>query len=391
MSLRRILWDVVLISLMFFLGFLARFIFVPLMPTLEREWKISHEGAGTFFLFMAFGFISGQILSGLFSSRWNHRGNLIISAFLVGLSLFLVTLAPSLSILRIFLILLGFSAGLHLPSAVATIAASVDHEDLGKAMGVHQTAPILGMIIGPFLVEASFNVMSWRLLLCVISTSSVLLGLLFCLLGRTGSFAGKPPTVGHVKAVTGYPGFWVMVVIIGAGIGAAVGVYSMLPLFLIHEKGLNLSKANVLVGMSRIPCLFLTFLGGWLSDRLGMKITMAGSIIASGLALVGLVWSKGFLMNLFVFLQPALVSLFFAPAFAALSRCVPSTQRSIATSLAPPLAFVIGGGVIPYLLGYLGEHWSFSAGMGVIGIYSIGVAFLLMFLQFHPVEEGEGC
>jgi len=41
------------------------------------------------------------------------------------------------------LFMLGVAAGLHMPSAMATITAMVNRQEWGKALAVHQTAPPL--------------------------------------------------------------------------------------------------------------------------------------------------------------------------------------------------------------------------------------------------------
>ena len=42
--------------------------------------------------------------------------------------------------------------------------------------------------------------------------------------------------------------FWLMVVLFALGMGAQVGVYTMLPLYLTEEKGMALDAANTLLG-----------------------------------------------------------------------------------------------------------------------------------------------
>ena len=48
---------------LFFLTFIGRFIFAPLMPAIEQELSISHVQAGSLFLTMSLGFFVAQICS----------------------------------------------------------------------------------------------------------------------------------------------------------------------------------------------------------------------------------------------------------------------------------------------------------------------------------------
>jgi NNP family nitrate/nitrite transporter-like MFS transporter len=90
-----------------------------------------------------------------------------------------------------------------------------------------------------------------------------------------------------------------------------------------------------------------------------------------------------------VFLLPALAVCFFPPAFSALSRIVQPNMRSTAAALAPPIAFLFGGGLLPTGLGFVGQRYSFGLGIVITGIVIVvgaGAAFLLKLLE--DMEEG---
>jgi NNP family nitrate/nitrite transporter-like MFS transporter len=91
-----------------------------------------------------------------------------------------------------------------------------------------------------------------------------------------------------------------------------------------------------------------------------------------------------------LFIQPALTGAFFPGAFSALSRIVPPDLRSVVSSVAIPVAFMLGVGVFPSLYGYLGQNYSFSLGFVLAGsLMLLGplFAFALRFIE----HEQEGC
>jgi NNP family nitrate/nitrite transporter-like MFS transporter len=69
-----------------------------------------------------------------------------------------------------------------------------------------------------------------------------------------------------------------------------------------------------------------------------------------------------------VFLQPLLAVCFFPAGFAALARIGPAGSRSLAVSLAIPIAFLLGGGAVPTLIGFMGDAVSFAAGIMLVGV-----------------------
>ena len=105
--------------------------------------------------------------------------------------------------------------------------------------------------------------------------------------------------------------------------------------------------------------------------------------------LLGLV--KGPLLLVVLFIQPAVLSSFFPAAFGALSRIAPPAMRSVSAALGPPAAFMIGGGVLPALIGYLGEAYTFSTGIVLAGCFMVIGPLLIYFLRLGQYDDQSGC
>lgn len=78
--LRSVYGPLIFLNLLFFLGFMARIVFAPLMPVLEPAVHMTHGQAGWLFLMISLGFFAGQGGSGLVSARFHHKGALPFSA-----------------------------------------------------------------------------------------------------------------------------------------------------------------------------------------------------------------------------------------------------------------------------------------------------------------------
>jgi len=90
-----------------------------------------------------------------------------------------------------------------------------------------------------------------------------------------------------------------------------------------------------------------------------------------------------------IFLMAALAVGFFAPAFASLSRIVQPTMRSLAAGFGPPVAFLLGGGLLPLGLGYLGQTASFALGITITGaVILVGSAATMFLKLLTDLEEG---
>ena len=153
----------------------------------------------------------------------------------------------------------------------------------------------------------------------------------------------------------------------GLGVSSTIGVYAMLPLYLVSERRIDLSWANTVVALSRSYGPILGVLGGWVSDRLGPKQTMVMSLTFTGIAtlLVGLVSTVW--ISSVVLLQPLLAVWFFPAAFAALAATTPAAARNLAVAFTIPFGYLIGGGVVPTFIGIMGDTGSFAVGFIVTG------------------------
>lgn len=375
---------------LFFITFLGQFVFAPLLPTIEAEIGITHAQAGSLFLMMTIGGFISQVLSGHLSSRVNHRGSLVISKLLVGLPLLWLLVDTSLLSLRLVTFIVGMGVGLHVPSAVATITAMVDRKDWGKALGVHESAPPLGMAIVPFLVVILLNYLDWRTIIGILAIVILIPPVFFYRFCDCGGFPGDPPARQLLIELLRQPSFWVMVALFSFFFAGNVGLYTMYPLFLTQEAGMSFDQANSLVGLSRLTGLLTVFLSGLLMDRIGEKKHIVLVMLTTGLATILIGAMSGVTLSVMIFVQATLVNCFPTAGFAALSRTVQPNLRNVITSLATPIALIMGGGLVPTLLGYSGEVLSFRTGIIVMGCVIIISPILVLPLRLLD-ELGEGC
>ena len=370
-----------LLTAIFFFNFTARIVYAPLMPEIEVNLNITHAVAGSLFFYISIGYFITLLGSSWIAASLNHRRTIILSTVVLGLTLTCTAFSSGLWTIRITLLLLGAAAGLYLPSGIATLTALINPRHWGKAIAVHELAPNLGFVMAPLLSELIMMWFSWRAVPVVLGVITILLGVTFAHYSRGGSFTGAAPGLTSFKVFLASPAFWIMVMLFGLGVAGTLGVYTMLPLFLITEHAIDRNFANALVSFSKISSLFMAFAGGWASDRFGPRKTMIIVFLFSGVATIAMGTVSGYWILLAIFLQPMVAACFFPAGFAALSRIGPTGARNIAVSLAVPVAFMIGGGAVPIFLGFMGDVASFAAGICLVGSIIILGALLAYFLK----------
>lgn len=374
------------LTAVFLLNFLSRVILAPLMPAIEDDLGISHGEAGFLFLIISLGYCAGLLGSIFVSSRFTHRWMVIFSSIAVGGALLLVAVSKTLWMIRLGLALSGIAGGFYLPSGIAILTSLVRSNDWGKAIAIHEMAPNFGFVAAPLLAEFLIGFYSWRGVLGVCGIASVVMGIAFMRYGRGGSFQGEPLNHATIRILLGDISFWIMMILFSMGIGASLGVYIMLPLYLVVERGIERNWANALVAFSRISGLIVAFVAGWITDRLGPKQVLVGSFVATGTMTIILGLVSGSWLSVPIFLQPMLAACFFPAGFAALSRVGASSTRNLSVSLVLPVAIFLGGGAVPAGIGMIGEIRSFAIGIVLLGgVLTVG-SILVKYLHF-PDEQ----
>jgi NNP family nitrate/nitrite transporter-like MFS transporter len=347
---------------------MARIILSPLLPTIEKDLGASHGAAGTLFLLVSIGYFVALLCAGVVSCRLLHKKTIILSAVAVGATLIAISFSRNMTEMRLGFFVLGIAAGLYLPSGITTLTSLIRAKDWGKGLAIHELAPNMGFVAAPVISEILMIWFPWRAVFALIGGVSIFAGLAFAIFGRGGEFPGETLRWSTARILLGNPTFWLMAVLFILAICGSFGVFTMLPLFLITERGMDRSWANTLVALSRISGLGMGFLAGWMTDRVGPKGILAAVFLLTGITTVALGTVPGFWLVVMVFLQPMIAVCFFPPGFAALSSIGPPETRNVAVSLTVPFAFLIGGGAVPAGIGLMGDAGSFGLGLALCGV-----------------------
>jgi NNP family nitrate/nitrite transporter-like MFS transporter len=249
-------------------------------------------------------------------------------------------------------------------------------------MAFHELAPTLGFVSAPLLAEGLLRLLSWRGVLAFMGSWSVLMGLIFLFFGRGGNHKGEAPQLSSMQSIMTQPFFWMMAAFFIVSIGASLGTYSMMPLFLVSERGMSREWANTLIGLSRATGFLTLFFSGWIIDRAGHQYAMVLFLITTGLfiLLIGLFQNPG-ITSLLVILQASSAACTFPAGFTMVSIMFPQSSRSLAVSLVIMIGYLLGGGAIPLGMGYIAERFSFSWSFSLLGLLTLSMIPLLFLVR----------
>ncbi len=369
-SIDKSLSLLLLLTLIFYLSFLARIILSPLLPGLEQDAGVSLGQAGLFFLVMSCGHCLSSVASSFFVAKIGHKNAITFSLAGTGLALVFLSFSDTLPLFYTSFFLLGLASGFYIPSAIATISFLFAPNQWGRGFAVHELAPNLAFLTAPFFVAMLLPLFSWQQIVQLLALSVFIGTALFIILGTGAIKSNSPPDLQLCRKLVCHSDFWLMTLLFSLGIAGTVGIYSVLPAFLVTVHSFDEQSANLLISMSRIPALAAALAGGFIADRFGDKRTICWVLFCTGGATILLGMHRE-LVIFYIYMQALLAVGFFPAAFSMLSRTGPLEIRSITVSFTVPLAFIFGGGIIPAFITAMADRGWFETGIIITGLLMV--------------------
>lgn len=365
-----------------FLGVVGRSILSTLLLPIEADFGISHTIASRLFLYLSGGYSVAMLLSGFLSVKMSYRAVISAASLMMGLGCLLMAAAPSLVVLRAAMILFGAGLGIYLPSGIATITKLVPKMFWQKSLAIHEMGPQSAMIVAPVLATLILQWTSWRGVTLLLGGLLSMMALFFFYSGVGKDEHGQVPALSNILPLLKQPRFWLLILFFGLSLNSTDGIYLLIPTFLISEIGMPQVLANNIFGISRFFPVLMLLVSAPILDKIGARKTLFAALLSSGILVILLGIVKGKFLIPVVFLQPAVGAVFYPAGFALLSMISPEGSRNIAVSLVMPLAGLIGIGLLPSFLGYMGDYSSFSAGFLAIGAAITLSSFLVIAAKY---------
>jgi len=360
---------------------------------MRDDFNIDYTQAG--FIFSAFTLAYGisQIPAGWLADRVGARILLLIGTVGVAVCGLVIGLSPTYTFMIVFLGLLGILGGGYHPAASPLVSASVDENNRGRALGLHQIGGTASFFLTPLIaVSLATALGGWRGSFIVLSVLTIIFGSVFFLLlgrhknivlseqGRATSQAGATMSPGALRRL-------VFFITLGVVLQVAIfSAYSFIPLYAVDQFGANEWTGAILLSFVHFAGLFAGPLGGYTSDRIGkVRVMMVVSLLA-GPAIFSLSLAS---------INPAanIVALFFSPIGLLalfLGTCqyigMPVTESYVITHSPPHRKSTIlgiyyfasrgGPGLVTPIIGYLIDRFGFGTAFTTTGLGALAIIFI---------------
>lgn len=352
---------------LWFLNFSTRTVISPLLPIIKDELTITHALAGSVFFFLSVGYTITLLLSGFLSPRVGYKRSIILGFAILMTAVFCLKYATSYPSFAAVCLFIGLGAGIYLPSSIPLLTTAFGPDNWGKAIAFHETAASLSILSIPLLTAVALRLFHWRALFPILSTACLIAIVSFWMFSpdpRPQKEKGAP-----LSGILRRRDFRILAILWIFAASNSLGLYNVIPLFLVKEKGMYLEMANTIFGFSRVGGFFVVIMAGFLIDRYGVKKILFLVLLTTGLTAMGLALAQSipFLVAMLI-LQATVCAGFFPVALVAISKLTNFDERSIFTGTTIAIGVVVGVGLTPFVLGAVADVWNFQVGIFVLGL-----------------------
>ena len=345
----------------------------PLLPYIRDNFALTYTQAGWLVSAFNLSYGAGQLPAGWLADRIGPRIVLTIGIAGVGLTGFLVGMAPTFLVMIIFLVLLGVAGGGYHPAAAPLLSASASPKNRGRILGLHQIGGSGSFFLAPLIAAGLAVALGWRGTFFAISIPTLIFGIVFyLLLGRLGyprrvkqkDAAGQmdaKPVPGHSRRLVA-----LLTISIAVGILTYAAI-QFIPLFMVDTFGLSEEAAAAILALVFSGGLWAGPLGGYLSDRVGsVPVIVAAGIIAGPVVYLAGMVPYGWSFSVLLVLMGMAV---FSTLPVSESYIVSNTKESNRSTVLGIYYFGSRGGpgALAPVVGYLSDNFGFSTAFGFVG------------------------
>jgi NNP family nitrate/nitrite transporter-like MFS transporter len=367
---------------LWYLNFSTRTIFSPILPLIEDSLLLSHGKASGLFISLSVGYSLSLLATGRLTLAWGYRKTVAIGFWGVSLVFFGFQFAESYVSFHLLFFLLGIATGTYIPSILPIITETYESRNWGKTIGLHDSAASFSIFSIPILMAYGLQFSSYKTPLLLLGIVSLIFPLFFW---KVSAEPKKEPLQKGESYTSLFKKrtIWIMILFWILSSGSSMGVYSILPLYLIKERRIDFDLANNLLGISRAGGMAVPILIGFLVDRYGYRTILFLSLLMTGLSTIALSLSSPLSLIFISLTLQAVLSLgFFPVALATISKLAPLSSRSMVLGVIMSVGVGFGMGVTPFLLGLTADHFNFR-----VGIFWLGVLTSLSSFSVHFLKE----
>lgn len=360
----------------------------PMLIEISRTFSLNTAQAGVIFTVEFAGFIIFVISGAVFSERWGKKSVLSVSLAGFTVCLFLFSFSPGFISSCIIMFFLGGFGGI-IESLITAVISDLNEINTSFYVNLSQVFFGMGAVLGPIAAGlAVSNGASWRSYYQVLGTFSLVISLIFILRKlpirhKTGNVA-LADFINLLKERK----FLLICLCMFFYTGSEVGGWGWLCTLLKQSMGFSIIKSGIAVAIFWVAMTIGRFLCGPLTLRYSLrKIIMVLAFLSGAVTALSILE----LNELAVWIVIAAMGFTYSsqfPLIAAYGADYSKASSGNAFSLLIGSGGV-GGMLIPYFMGVVGNNTSLRISMFIPTILLVFVGLIFLRFSFKSAVTGE--
>jgi MFS family permease len=359
---------------------------VPLLPFIRSYFNLSYTQSAFVVTSFTLSNAVSQLPAGWLADRIGTRVLITVGILGVAVTGLLVGISHTYGLMLVFLILMGFAGGGYHPASAPTISSSVEPQQRGRALGLHQiggnAAFFLTPVIAGAIAGANIFGWGWRVVFLTFAIPVAIFGIFFYYfmrqrptMTRDGAatirnISEAPLAPGHVRRIVS------LLILTLLGSGFSLSMAAFLTLYMVDKFGATEQVAASVLSIFWSAGLWAGPVGGYISDRIGRVPVLVATGLISGICiwLVNLApWVLWFIVVLLFIGISNTMRMPVAEAF-----ILDQTKARNRSTIYGVYYFVMGGSgaVFAPIIGYVIDRWDFSVCFTAIGVLVVIVTLL---------------
>ena len=365
--------------------------FYLLLPLIGNELGLNYSQIG---LIMTCQYVASAIANvpgGVLVDTVGRKGLLMaVSLFWIGFPYLLISFTHSYAMLLVCVALVGFGNSLWHPTAIPTLGRRYP-ERKGLALSIHGMGGNVGDAVAPVLIGAALGFFTWREVVVMNLVPGLVVALLLLAFLGTLRLAAKK-TEAEVQSLATYlAGLRVLLrnralVLLSTGSAFRTmtqsALLTFLPVYLANDMGYSPLWVGACLFALQAAGFAASPIAGHLSDRVGRKQILVGSMLATAVVLAAMAFSGG--SPLFIALVAVLGFFLYATRPVIQAWLLEATPRNMAGSSIGVLfgAQAVGAAIGPLLGGLVADRWGLLA-----TFYFLAATIVIANLFVVPVRK----
>lgn len=345
----------------------------------QRDFNLSSELAQLLPSMVFIWFLLLSVPVGILQNNFGKKKMLVLGIFLTMVGMFTPLIHYTYPLLLVSFIFLGIGNTIIQVSANPLLQEVVLAGRLASYMSLSQFIKAISSLMGPVIVTVMVtNFSNWKLVFLVYGITSIISAIWLIFTPIEEKFSEERASLKSTFKLLSNKFILLMVIAIFLIVGLDVGINTNIQNLLVRRYNISLENASLGISLYFLSLIISRLVGAIILSKINNKKFLLWSSLAALISIILLLFTiTPFITYTLIFMVGLFSGNFFPLVFSIAISKLPERSNEISGLM---IMAVVGGAVIPPVIGYLNKVAGLTVGLLVLVLcifYVFGLSFLM--------------